>query len=123
MWLLGGVPPMWEAEMSQAERDTQTIVLGGDDDAIRAAETRRDARINAFSSASQPMRLDEASLAQAFGLVQGLMAGRGVLSDGDFAHALAQFYQVCSDPHGANALAGTVVEMSQFIARRAKQGS
>ncbi|MCP1375350.1 helix-turn-helix domain-containing protein [Dyella lutea] len=48
-WLLGGVPPMWESEMTEAERDTQMIVLGDpDDEAVKAAYRRRDAALKGF---------------------------------------------------------------------------
>lgn len=51
MWLLGGVPPMWAADMSEAERDTQTIVLGEPEDyAVREAVRRRDAAIRGFTA-------------------------------------------------------------------------
>lgn len=74
MWLLGGVPPMWAADMSEAERDTQTIVLGEPDDyAVKEAVRRRDAGIRGFVAgvvadsashrASQPLRRDDLKMA------------------------------------------------------------
>lgn len=75
----------------------------------------------ASDQGSQPVRLDAATLAQAVGLVRGLMTGRGELSPADFGQAVAGFYEVLSTEPAA--LAGKVVELSQFIAQRAKQGS
>ena len=69
---------------------------------------------------SQGVRLDEGTLAQAIGLVQGLLSGRGELSPADYSHAVSGFYDVLSTE--PQALAGKVVQLSQFIAERAKQG-
>jgi len=80
----------------------------------------KDASSQGFANASQPARLDEGTLAQAVGLVQGLLDARDEwLSPEDYGQAVAAFYQVLSTK--PDALAGKVVEISQFIARRAKQ--
>lgn len=69
---------------------------------------------------SQSVGLDEGTLAQAVGLLQGLLVGRGTLSPGDFATALIGLYQVCSPGQSREALASKVVEISAFVARRAQ---
>lgn len=102
MWLVAGVPPMWEAEMSPHERDTQLIALGDPNDPeVRAAEARRDQAIKDWSAglaagmashqASQPLRREE--LMMAVQLASEAL-GNKVLSAADHAELVTLLYEL-----------------------------
>lgn len=88
--------------------------------AIAAAVNRPMGWFLGDAAPSQSVGLDAGTLAQAVGLLQGLLVGRGTLSPGDYATALIGLYQVCAPDQPREALTSKVVEISAFVAHRAQ---
>lgn len=127
LWILTGQGSERLDQATQHERDTYTLVQGDrTDPEFKAAARRRDQAIKDWSAGlqqglSQPVRLDQGTLAQAIELVQGLLESRDeTLTAADFAEAVSRLYVTLTTQ--PTMLASNVTDISQYIAKHAIHG-